>query len=67
MMKHSAPSQTMTSHCDVTSLLSHLGLFSPNTKYRELVSQEAARIAACRWPLLGEIQGIGDENSNTAG
>jgi hypothetical protein len=57
----------MISQCDIRSLLSHLGLFSPDTKYRELVSQEAARIAACRWPLLREIQGIRDEDNNKAG
>jgi len=44
---------------DVTSLFSHFGDYSRRATYHEVVRQDAAINAACRWPLLAEIEGIG--------
>lgn len=44
---------------DVTSLFSRFGEFaSGSDNYQEVVRNDAAYSAACRWPLLAEIQGI---------
>lgn len=43
---------------DVKDLFSHFGVFSKKTEYRELVREEAAYNAVCRWPLLAELQGL---------
>lgn len=51
---------------DVNSLFSHFGDYSNRTTYHEVVRQDAAVIAACRWPLLAEIEGIGSDNAAVA-
>lgn len=43
---------------DVKSLFSHCGVFSKKAEYRELVREDAAYHAVCRWPLLAELQGL---------
>jgi len=43
---------------DVTRLFSQFGPFSGKTPYQEVLHDEAAYRAACRWPLLAELQGI---------
>ena len=43
---------------DVAVLFSHFGDRAQGTAYRELVREDAAVIAASRWPLLAEIEGI---------
>ncbi|HJW55474.1 MAG TPA: BcsR/BcsP family cellulose biosynthesis protein [Burkholderiaceae bacterium] len=45
---------------DATRLVSHLGRFVRGFRYREIVQEDAASQAACRWPLLMEIVGIED-------
>lgn len=51
---------------DVTSLFSHFGDYSKRATYHEVVRQDAAINAACRWPLLAEIEGIGTETAAVA-
>lgn len=64
MAQHaSKPPQSYSAENDVNSLFSHFGDYSKRSTYHEVVRQDAAVIAACRWPLLAEIEGIG---SNTA-
>jgi hypothetical protein len=47
---------------DVTALFSHFGDLAQPASYRELVREDAAVIAASRWPLLAEIEGIAPES-----
>jgi hypothetical protein len=66
MAKSVANPSTLLSVNDVTSLFSQFGAFSGNRQYHELVREEAAINAACRWPLLAEIQGIDAANTDKA-
>lgn len=50
---------------DVSTLFSHFAPFASNTKYRELVREEAALLAVHRWPLLAEIEGFSPAESGT--
>ncbi len=44
---------------DVTSLFSRCGEYTAGSgSYQEVVRNDAAYGAACRWPLLAEIQGM---------
>lgn len=49
---------------DVSDLFSNFGAFSPSVRYRELVRDEAAYQAVCRWPLLAELQGMDESESS---
>lgn len=57
-MKQQADDPTKFLGSDVTSLFSNFGSFSKGARYRELVREEAAYHAVCRWPLLAELQGV---------
>lgn len=55
-------SQSVTARAnDATNLFSHFGGFTQQSAYRELVQEEAALIAASRWPLIAEIERIAPE------
>lgn len=59
MAQHAPVQQTpFSTGNDVSSLFSHFGDYSKRTTYHEVVRQDAALNAACRWPLLAEIEGI---------
>jgi hypothetical protein len=53
----------------VTSLFSQFGEYAAgSSSYQEVVRNDAAYSAACRWPLLAEIQGVGvDADVNQTG
>jgi hypothetical protein len=51
-------SSTASVDNDIGNLFSHFGKQAEGMRYQEVVSEQAARHAICRWPLLAEIAGI---------
>jgi hypothetical protein len=59
MIKQAHPrSSTASVDNDIGNLFSYFGKQAGYMHYQEVVSEQAAHHAICRWPLLAEIAGI---------
>jgi hypothetical protein len=51
-------SSTVSAANDIGNLFSHFGKQAEGMHYQEVVREQAAHHAICRWPLLAEIAGM---------
>jgi hypothetical protein len=65
-MAQQVPKHGISLWNDVASLFSHFGAFGKKGAYHEVVRDEEAYAAACRWPMLAELQALAASGSSQA-